>query len=602
MTKNKRTMLLIFSTMLILGISIAGYFVYQKLKQPVHKAIDAIPTDADFVIKVKSPLSVWKEDLAQTDIWKGISGFEDFNKFENSIHWLDSLIRTDALVSKTVGEHPLYISAHPMTDHSYSALFIYEIPQEFAHGIDGFFTRIAPASNFETSKENDVLTYKNKQQSGINFFIGGGLFVASYSNILLTKSADQLKSKINLMDNPEYKLAALTEGQKTGISIYINHNSLYSRLSKFINKSLNPWILSANDIRGWSNTDVLPRKDLMLMSGFVAASDLSYLHCFKEATPEDATFAKALDENTFYLYSMSIRSTDDYLGKYKEFQQKNHYASDSSKYVIGDSSYSLTTTSALWKKIDPVQLILSASTYSDSVGWTITVKPRDIVIAEQAIIDEMTQRAGTKGKIDTTTYQGFKIGKISLEGSARIFGQSTFSPLDIQYFAVCNNYVQFSSSKKIITRSIDRKKEGKSLDQSYIFKSFCNDINPQAILLIYLSPFEGNALLKNSFDTSGTMGKLLNALATKTPYLGVKIGGYQRPYYPSSLCWKYLINSEPTSSIKEDKIENPEPKQKATSVKKKKKTKDLKSAKKSDKKVNKTVSKKEKEDSKKHKR
>lgn len=599
MAKNRRTILLVFSTMLIIGISIAGYFGYQKFKHPSHKAIEAIPVDADFILKVKSPLTTWKEELAQTDIWKGISGSADFKAFEYSIHWLDSLIHTDALISKTVAEHPLYISVHPKADRTYSALFIYEIPQEFSHGIDAFFARIAPSGKFATSKYKEVRMYKNNQPSEIDFYVGGGLFAASYDHTLLTKSADQLNAESNLADNSEFKLVSMGEGQKTGISIYIHHQNLYSMLSSFIGKSLSPWILSANNIRGWSNTDILPRKDLVLMSGFIAISDSSYLHCFKEADPSDAEFAKELDENTFYLYSMSIRSMEDYIGKYKEFQQKNRCIPDTSKYVIGNETYTLSTAKALWKKLDPIQLTLSASTYSDSIGWMITAKPRDIGTAKQALIDEMTRQAGAKGKIDTTTYLGITIGKLPLEGSARLFGDNAFSPLDIQYFAFCNNYVQFSSSKKNITRCIDRKREGKSLDQSYIFKSFCNDINPQATLLIYLSPFEGSTFIHRNLDTTRTMGKLLNSLAAKTPYLGVKIGNYQHPYHPSSLCWKYLINSEPMHSDKAVKTDDSEPIQKSTPAKKVKKSGNQKSTKKSEKKSGKTASTKGKKDSKK---
>ncbi len=586
MTRGKRIMFLIFSVILLIGISIAGYFVYRELKQPVHKAIDAIPVDADIVIKVKSPLSVWNEELVHTDIWKGISGFEDFVKFENSVHWLDSLIHTDALALKIVNERPLYISAHPITNNSYSALFLYEIPQEFTHGINEFFSRIASPDKFNISKSHNVLMYTNKLQSGISFYIVDGLFVSSFNNNLLLKSVDQLKSKINLTHDLQYKQAAFAEGEKTEISVYINHSSLYRRLSAYVNKSLNPWILTANDIHGWSNTDVLLRKDLLLMSGFITTSDLSYLQCFREAPVEDAKFAEELDEQTFYLYSMSVRSFDNYQEKYHIFQQKNHCVPNSSAYVE-DSIYSLSAVTALWKKIDPVQLILSASTYSDSIGWMITVKPRDIIIAEQSILGEMTNM-----KIDTTTYKGYKIGKLLLGRSARIFGDNTFSPLDIQYFAVSNEYIQFSSSKNIITRSIDRKVGGNSLSKSYIFKSFCNDINPQAALLVYFSPFEGDRVIKDSFDTSCVMGKLLKVLAGKTPYLGIQIGAYQQPYYSCSLCWKYLVNSAP--AIKEEKSEGVEPVQKKPAHKKK--------LSKSVRKVNKTASKKEKASAKKSKK
>lgn len=555
--RNSITVLVI-SILFIVTISVAGYFLYHNLKQPAHKATDAIPLDADLVVKIKSPLGTWNEDLSQSDIWKGISVFENLAEFGTSIHWLDSLIGTDALIRKIVNENPLYISVHPMADSSYSALFLIEIPHDFNGGAQKFLTRIAPSTEFNVSKYGKVQLYKNKQSSKFSFYVEDGLFVGSFSQSLLIKSADQIKSKVKLTDNAQYQQVALSEGSKTGISIYINHSNAYHRLSKYFNQTINPWTLSAGDVQGWSNTDILLRKDLLLMSGYIATTDLSYLQCLNGAPLADASFAKELDESTFYLYSISIRTFDSYEQTYHNFQQKNHYTPDASKYNQGDSAATLQTNTALWKKIDPTQLVISSGIYSDSVGWIITVKPRDIVVATQALIDEMTSRAGVKGEMDTITYKGYKIGKLSMGESARIFGDQTFSQTDIHYFAICNNFIQFSSSKKNITRIIDRKKEGNSLENSYIFKSFCNDLNPNSTLLIYLSPFEGYRFVKGQFDSLTAMGRLLQTLTAKTPYLGLKIGEYEPPYFSSSFCWKYLINSAPSAKedLKEDKSDH----------------------------------------------
>ncbi len=544
-SKIRKVLIIIISLLAIISLFAVGVIIYQKIKQPTKTAIEAIPMDANVIFKINNHKQLWNEQMAVTDFWKEMATFENMGNFEKHIAWLDSLIQSDAVAAKIVLENPLYISLHPSKDSLFSAMFLVEIPKEFLSSTGKFVASVANSFQMKEMNHEGVNIYTTQHKDGFSFYSYHGVFVSSQDVDLLKKSAVQIQSNKSLLNDSLFNSIKTTEGKKTDISVFINYHKIFKSLALLLNSNTYPFLSKIDVVNGWSNSDVLFRKDLLLMSGYLAINHQSYFHTVKNSALQNADFADAIDENTFYLYAISTNNYDNYIGGYEQFNALNNFSLKQETYLENDSTLSLESAKLFWSKINPQQLISSATVVSDSNVWILTVKPNDIINAQQVVFDELLSRSKEQTKIDTTDYKGFKIGKLNLGHSARLFGDISFSNIDIQYFAIGKNYINFGNNIAHLKKIIDRTESDKKLNNSYIFKSFCNDLNVNATMLVYLSPFEGRNWLKDRFNSNKSASRLMDVLAKKTPYIGFKTGEYRNNLLSASFCWKYLINSVP---------------------------------------------------------
>lgn len=584
MQNNKTKQVLRFLIVVIALITIVAIsiIIYQKVSQPNKKAIEAIPQDAALIININNSSKVWKEDISRTDIWDGISTYHEFKQLTAQILFLDSLIHSDAIVSKIISDQTLNISLHNSKDGDYAVLFSIEITKELSEGARNFLSKIFNTTDYSQTEQEGIVIYKSRKAHGFSFYSYQGVFVCSSDLNLLKASSAQIKKEVNLLDNADFIQAKNSAGKKAGISIYINHKQLFNNIANLFGPNIKNAITEIGNIKGWSNTELLLRKDVLLMSGYIVENAQSYLECIKDVTPLDAEFSKELDENTFYFSALSISDFERYNTKYTNYKQLNNNPSSSKTEETIERQNSL----ALWKKLDPIQVVISASNISNNPAWFLTLKPKDIISSEQILLDEMSSRSANQNEVDTFSYQGQTIGKIDLGNSAQFFGDILFSKIDIHYFLIGKNYIHFAKEKEQLEAMIQRVQSDNSLEKSYVFKSFSNDINTNSTYLFYLSPFNGLKEINSNFDTTHTFGRLLSDLSKKTPYIGAKIGGYQNPYYSVSVCWKYLINANIIEAQKSSKESRPE----VNKSKKDKKKTPKSTAKKSKKKQSKKVS------------
>ena len=541
--RYKYTLVFIFSVLAAILIGFLIYFIYGYLKKPSIKPMQAIPENAVVILKVKSATSTWNELASKTDMWADIAKFEDFQKVNTTMHWLDSLVNTDALVSKIVKEQTLYISAHPNSNKQFSWLFAIEVPKDFEKGISRFLDNISKANHLQSVENNGVTIYKNAAESGFSYFLYKGVFVGSYDFKILEQSIAQIHINKSLEEDGLFQQIVLSEGKKTPVSLYINHQQIYTTIAEQLNPSAKKTISSLNLVNGWSNSDVVFRKDLLLMSGFLAFNANSYLSCLEGSKPQNVDFAKELDENTFYFHAVSFGNADNYRKKYNEYLQLNKISPNTTEYYHNDSLGTLASVTNLWMQINPTQLVISATTIGDSTAWILTAKPQNIIDAEKVLTNEVVSSTAPKSKADTSSYKGYKIGRLSLQKSARIFGDELFSGVSIEYYAIGKNFILFSSSKENLKYTIDQTRSEKSLENSYIFKSYTHDLNSDALVLIYASPIQGLDFLDNYLESKFQSNRLLKLLAKSTPYVGVQVGKFDGKLLSTSFCWKYLANS-----------------------------------------------------------
>ncbi|MEI6347509.1 MAG: hypothetical protein WCP69_06150 [Bacteroidota bacterium] len=570
-SKNRLLITIVFSVLVTAIISTSGYYIYKHLKQPSITPMQAIPADALLIVKIKSTPATWNEIVSKTDLWIDMAKFEDFKQVNTTTHWLDSLIHSNALSSKIAAEQTLYVSAHSDAQNQLSLLYTIEIPKDFENGITDFLNSISKSENMQKQTIDGIPTYQSTSKSGFSFYLHKGVFSGSYNLDLLKSSIKQVSSKKNLENDSLFQEICLSEGKKTPISLFINHQQIYTILSEQFKPEIKKSIRSFNLFNGWSNTNVLFRKDLSLMSGYLATNSMSFLNCIKDVIPQKATFTNELDENTFFFYAINFNDFNSYRKLYTDYQKNNKITPPIAEYFSQDSSCDLKWATNFWERLNPTQLVLSYSSVQDSAVSLITVKPKDIIDAQKIIINEAVGVTPQKEKVDTGSYKGYKIGKLSLQYSARLFGDQLFSSTPISYYGIGKEHIIFASTKGVIKYTIDQTNSDKTLENSYLYKSYSNDLNSEALLSIYFSPAQALTSISKYLDTTKQSNRLIEMLAKNTPYLGIQIGKFYNKLASTSFCWKYLTSTFSETSINRVLTSDTPEKEKVSNQKKGKK-------------------------------
>ena len=124
----KRIVISSIIALVVLILAATGYYYSQKYAVLHSNPIDAIPTDAAWFLELKNPKS-GVDQISKTDFFKTLSNDSSFGVIKKSIHWLDSVSKTDELSATIWNEQKLFISAHPVKATDFDLLYTCNLPR-----------------------------------------------------------------------------------------------------------------------------------------------------------------------------------------------------------------------------------------------------------------------------------------------------------------------------------------------------------------------------------------------------------------------------------------------------------------------------------------
>ncbi len=123
----KRVILSSFIALLIIGSIAAGYFYYQQIKAPHSEAMNAIPSDAAYILECNNFKASWQK-LSQTSLWVDLLGSSYFNSLTEDINYLDSTLGKKEDTQVFLKNYPFFISAHNVQNKGFDLLFLVNLP------------------------------------------------------------------------------------------------------------------------------------------------------------------------------------------------------------------------------------------------------------------------------------------------------------------------------------------------------------------------------------------------------------------------------------------------------------------------------------------
>ncbi len=331
----------------ILYISVPGilvilliFFLLVKEKKTINNDLfSAVPTDAAMIAEIKNFQGTLANINSNNLIWKELKKFNYFRHLDYQIQFLDSISDTKN-VFRSLFSNRFLLSSHVIGKDKIEHLLIFSDQgkhhaKEVLYFLQQYDTLISVKHRkYDDTKIHSVSYSFDNQYFNMCFCQEKGLFMASYSSLLIEKALRQLHSDMPITENKSFLKVAETAGKNEDGNIYINNNLLVKFIGSALNETYqNKWSKSKN-LANWTELDLDLKNDIILLNGFTSCDDSAslLLNVFQRQHPQKIESFSILPANAsaFIIYGISNFELfqEDFMKYHKKngtFEQINHY-------------------------------------------------------------------------------------------------------------------------------------------------------------------------------------------------------------------------------------------------------------------------------------
>ena len=254
MQKYKVTLIIIGLFLLFI---VVGYFLITKNQQKeLSPIIQAVPLNTSIIVETSNLAGLIKQIENQNNIWKELKTIEIFEKFNSQILFINNLISNN---NNIFAHKEVLISAHLQGKDKINFLYLMALPKtanqkRIKKLISDLLTNKAKITerkyNNETIYDVKIELDSVPDISSFSFCVTEGIFIFSFSSLLLENSVRQIKSNNPISIDYGFKKVSKTAGKNVILNIYTNYELLYSALIPIISDDFKH---RTKDIFGYAN-------------------------------------------------------------------------------------------------------------------------------------------------------------------------------------------------------------------------------------------------------------------------------------------------------------------------------------------------------------
>ncbi len=499
---------LLIGGIILATIAVIAFFGYKFIKKkisPVSVAIYAVPIDAAFVFQTDNIYEILRKTEHESTIWQeliNIPGIADLNK---KVVFLDSLLRLNQKAKDLFKNKPATISAHLVGDQRLEYLFVIALPsssgvEDVNNFINEQINRYASirTRNYAESEIFDV-QFPKKENLNFSYAIKKGMFILSFSSIILENSLRQLDTETSLLDNPGYKKIQKTAGHNVDANIYINYKEFPKMMLLSCNKNNKDDVLAFKNFADWTALDLVIKKDVCVLNGMTYTNDstTNYLNVFLKQKPQTITLPEILPCNTSVFIALGISDLGRFNTEYRKYLD-----------FTGQSALFLKEMGNIKKEtgVEVEKMIYDLIDKEIAVAFTDIGDINDISTNSFGIIKTVNKTQAEEDflrlidgyatnrnenessmkinfKVDDQT--SFPIYKMPYPGLLkRLFG-NIFAKTEANYFTFIDNYMIFGQSEKTLGDFVHYKMLQKTLDDDKNFKQFSENLTTTSNFFYY---------------------------------------------------------------------------------------------------------------------
>jgi hypothetical protein len=481
-------------------------FLYFKNRLIVSsEPLKAVPVNASFIIRINDFRNLVKNTQKNNKIWEELIKLPAFSRIDQQIGFLDYVNSNYSVARDLLLNKPSYISAHYTGRDRVSFIHIYKLPKGLSgKKINELISRLLNNSGTITQRKyqgRDIYDIRLLSESPVKSFsytITEGLFILSFSSILIEDAIRQLDLNKSVIQQTGFKEVLSTAGKNVDANLFVNFEQLPKAVSTCINQNYKSKVRSYDYFASWAELDINIKEDMILLNGFTHFSDtLNYTaNLFNNQSPQKIYIDNILPSfiSTFMVISLSDINT--YYENYKTYLYKMGRLNKYLKEInLIKNKYNVDVTDDLISILDREIAIAmdNGEEENSGSGTYIILGTKSKSQAEKKLSDmlkKIAQRSSVT--VDKLTFNcridnelSRPVYRLPLKNlTGKIFGE-LFNMNEDTYFTFIENYLVFGGSVKSLSKFIHNNVLKRTIISNDAYKEFKNNTSPRSSISFY---------------------------------------------------------------------------------------------------------------------
>ncbi len=489
-------------------------FLYFKNRLIVSsEPLKAVPLDASFIIRVNDFRNLAKNTQKNNKIWEEVRKLPAFSRIDQQIGFLDYVNSNYSVARDLLLNKPSYISAHYTGRDRVSFIHIYKLPKGLSgKKINELISKLLINSGTITQRKyqgRDIYDIRLLNESPVKNFsytITEGLFILSFSSILIEDAIRQLDLTKSVIQQTGFKEVLSTAGKNVDANLFINFRQLPKAVSTCINQKYKSKVRSYDYFASWAELDINIKDDMILLNGFTHFSDtMNYTaNLFINQTPQKLNIDNILPSfiSTFMVISLSDIST--YYENYKNYLYKMGRLNNYLKEInLIKNKYNVDVIDDLISVFDSeIAVAMDNSEGGNAARGTYIILGTKSKSQVEKKFSDMLKKVAQRSSVsvDKLTFScridnelSFPVYRLPVKNlTGKIFGE-LFNMNEDTYFTFVENYIVFGSSVKSLSGFIHSNVLKRTIITDDAYKEFKNNISPRSSISFYTNLGQASA-------------------------------------------------------------------------------------------------------------
>lgn len=318
------------TTIVLLTIVIIIFAVFWKEEQENFRQLNplsAVPTNTELFFQVNDVHQFFDDYNENKQIWNDIKKIKSLSNFNNTLIFLDSILKTDVNARKISSSiNRLTIALALKGRDKVEILFIVPLKSRIAkQRIENIIEKQKNGQYTSDTKmfsKESLITIKDKttNKAVVSYYFTNNFFLISPSSLLLEDAILQLSTKKSeILSDEEYIKLSKTEGKGNVFNFYINHKRISQILSLFVNENLSQFIKNFNDYSTWSEVDLEILDQQLMLTGFtILKNDNQYFtNVFSHQEPVRFDMEQVLPSSCISYGALLMSDAENFNNDYK---------------------------------------------------------------------------------------------------------------------------------------------------------------------------------------------------------------------------------------------------------------------------------------------
>jgi len=512
---GKKIAVILVSFVVLSAIVIAVFYINRQTTFVTTSAINAVPVNSALIIESYHFQELISAVRNENQMYNELLNISLIKKIDKQLGYFDSLLKTDKRTISFVTGNSVIAAAVMTGKNKFDYLYLFSFAGNSQYEEARDFVKellqnkaVTTERNYNKTTVYDARIINTKDIFSYSF--SNGIFMLSYSSILVEEAILHLSSENPLTKNTDFAKINSTAGKNASANIYINHKTFPLLMALFAGDEYKQSLQTLSGYANWTELDATFHTDELLLNGFTYTkdSDFNYLNIFLDQTPGRSTIESVLPSNTSTFFSFYISNFKEFNKDYRNYLEQQ---GNIQTYKSGIDEINIAYDIDIEKMFSAFFDSEMALAYTDISSSDIYENTFAVVLtkSESVAKDELfkileTYASKRRANIQSLT-QNYRIDKETLHPiyqmpveylMKKLFG-AMFSDARTRYFTFIGNYLVFGSSVKALSGFIHENVLQKTLHNDLSYTEFADKFCSKSNFYLFSSLAPSMPLYEN---------------------------------------------------------------------------------------------------------